>query len=106
MYLGLLMLLWPLRPTQTLGFAGPLAFALFVARFQIIPKHVLSAKFGDAYRAYDARSPLALMQETRAAMTPNYDAILIGSGMGGALTSHPGWLAKDVGPASKQNFNL
>jgi len=53
-YLGLLMLLlaftaylavpWTLR--------GPLAFALFITRFQIIPEERLLVKFGDVYRAY------------------------------------------------------
>ena len=67
-----------------LALLGPLAFALFITRFQIIPEErVLSAKIGPRLsRLSSARSPLALMQETRAATTPNYDAILIGSGIG------------------------
>jgi len=41
------------------------------------------------------------MQETRAAVTTNYDAILIGSGIGG-LTVALG-LAKNVGAVSSSN---
>ena len=54
-----------------------------------------------------ASSSLALMQETRAAMTANYDAILIGSGIG-ALTVAVGlarqkrWRCLIL----EQNFNL
>jgi protein-S-isoprenylcysteine O-methyltransferase Ste14 len=58
MYLGLLMLLLAFAAylAAPLALLGPLAFALFITRFQIIPEErVLSAKFGDAYRAYQAQ---------------------------------------------------
>jgi protein-S-isoprenylcysteine O-methyltransferase Ste14 len=58
MYLGLLMLLLAFTAYLAVPWAllGPLAFALFITRFQIIPEErVLAAKFGDAYRAYQAQ---------------------------------------------------
>ena len=58
MYLGLLMLLLAFTAYLAVPWAlvGPLAFALFIARFQIIPEErVLAAKFGDVYRAYQAQ---------------------------------------------------
>jgi protein-S-isoprenylcysteine O-methyltransferase Ste14 len=58
MYIGLLMLLLAFTAYLAVPWAlvGPLAFALFIARFQIIPEErVLAAKFGDAYRAYQAQ---------------------------------------------------
>jgi protein-S-isoprenylcysteine O-methyltransferase Ste14 len=58
MYLGLLMLLLAFTAYLAVPWAllGPLAFALFITRFQIIPEErVLAAKFGDVYRAYQAQ---------------------------------------------------
>ena len=58
MYLGLLMLLLAFAAYLAVPWAllGPLAFALFITRFQIIPEErVLEAKFGDACRAYQAQ---------------------------------------------------
>ena len=55
MYLGLLMLLLAFAAYLAAPWAllGPLAFVLFITRFQIIPEErVLAAKFGDAYWAY------------------------------------------------------
>jgi protein-S-isoprenylcysteine O-methyltransferase Ste14 len=55
MYLALLMLLLAFAAYLAAPWTllGPLAFALFITRFQIIPEErVLAAKFGDVYRAY------------------------------------------------------
>lgn len=55
MYVSLLALLlaWAAYLSVPWTLFGPLAFALFMTRFQIIPEErVLQEKFGDAYAAY------------------------------------------------------
>ena len=58
MYLGLTLLLCGLAVFLAAPWAllGPLAFVLFITRYQIIPEErVMRAKFGAAYEAYAAR---------------------------------------------------
>jgi len=58
MYLGmsLLLLAWALWLDTMWGLVGPIAFALYITRFQIRPEErVLEQKFGDAFRAYASR---------------------------------------------------
>lgn len=55
MYLSLALLLagYAVRLGSVAALAGPAAFVCYMTRFQIVPEErVLSAKFGDAYRAY------------------------------------------------------
>lgn len=55
MYLGLVAFLlgWAVYLAVPWTLLGPLAFVLFITRFQIIPEErVLLKKFGDAYAAY------------------------------------------------------
>jgi protein-S-isoprenylcysteine O-methyltransferase Ste14 len=58
MYLGLLLLLcaWAVWRSAPWGLLVPLAFFLYINRFQIVPEErVLSAKFGTDYKQYTAR---------------------------------------------------
>ncbi len=58
MYLGLLLVLvgWAVLLGAPWTLAGPVAFVLFIQRFQIIPEErVLAMKFGVAYAQYCAR---------------------------------------------------
>lgn len=58
MYVGLtaLLLAWAVYLAAPLALLGPLAFALFIGRFQIIPEErMLRAKFGRAYEEYLGR---------------------------------------------------
>lgn len=59
MYLGMVLLLaaWAQHLAQAAAWAGVAVFAAWITRFQIIPEErVLSAQFGDAYRAYCRRT--------------------------------------------------
>lgn len=58
MYLGLALVLlgWAAFVGSLLALAGPIAFVLYIDRFQIAPEErVLLAKFGSAYAEYKAR---------------------------------------------------
>ena len=58
MYVGftLLLLAWAAWLQSPWAFAGPVAFALYLTRWQIVPEErALRAKFGAAYAAYQAR---------------------------------------------------
>ena len=58
MYVGLLFILvsWAVFLSSAWALLGPLAFYLYIARFQIAPEErVLSELFGDEYLAYKAR---------------------------------------------------
>jgi protein-S-isoprenylcysteine O-methyltransferase Ste14 len=58
MYVALTALLtgWAFWLSVPWAFAGPLAFALFIQRFQILPEErVLQEKFGGGYRDYRRR---------------------------------------------------
>jgi protein-S-isoprenylcysteine O-methyltransferase Ste14 len=58
MYLGMLFLLsaWAVFLSSAWLLAGPLAFMLYITRFQIAPEErMLHALFGDAYAGYAAR---------------------------------------------------
>lgn len=58
MYLGLLLVLaaWAVFLSSAWALLGPLAFLLYIDRFQIAPEErVLSALFGPAYTAYKSR---------------------------------------------------
>jgi protein-S-isoprenylcysteine O-methyltransferase Ste14 len=58
MYLGLLFVLvaWAVFLSSAWALLGPLAFILYVNRFQITPEErVLSAMFGTSYSAYKSR---------------------------------------------------
>jgi protein-S-isoprenylcysteine O-methyltransferase Ste14 len=58
MYLGLLLFLcaWAVWRSAPWGLLGPVAFALYIYRFQIVPEErVLSGKFGTDYEQYTAR---------------------------------------------------
>src|SRR5574337_423321 len=58
MYLGLALVLlgWAAFVGSLLALAGPIAFVLYIDRFQIAPEErVLLAKFGSAYAEYEAR---------------------------------------------------
>ncbi len=51
--LGLLLCAWAAWLGRPLPWIGPVAFVLFVTRFQILPEeHALAAKFGDAFTTY------------------------------------------------------
>jgi protein-S-isoprenylcysteine O-methyltransferase Ste14 len=55
MYLGMTLILigWAVALSAPWLFIGPVAFALYITRFQITPEErVLSAKFGPAYETY------------------------------------------------------
>lgn len=55
MYVGLTLLLaaWAVGLGSAWLLAGPLLYALFITRFQIVPEErVMQARFGDAYTAY------------------------------------------------------
>lgn len=57
MYVGFTLLLigWVFYLASPWALIGPLLFALFIARFQIMPEErVLETKFGDAYSNYKA----------------------------------------------------
>jgi protein-S-isoprenylcysteine O-methyltransferase Ste14 len=59
MYLGLALLLlgWGVYLSAPWAFLVPIAFVLFITRFQIIPEErILRAKFGTAYTSYQQRS--------------------------------------------------
>jgi protein-S-isoprenylcysteine O-methyltransferase Ste14 len=58
MYLGLAALLfaWAIYLANPWAALGPIAFILFITRFQIIPEErVLKAKFGKGYTAYQEK---------------------------------------------------
>lgn len=58
MYVGLLLILvgWAVFLSSGWALVGPLAFVLYISRFQILPEErVLSAKFGEAYAAYKSK---------------------------------------------------
>lgn len=60
MYVGMLLLLsgWALCLGGPGVWAGPAAFYLFITRFQILPEErAMTAKFDQAYRDYQARTP-------------------------------------------------
>jgi protein-S-isoprenylcysteine O-methyltransferase Ste14 len=57
MYVGqlLVLLAWAIYLASPLSLAGPVAFILFINRFQIEPEEkVLASRFGDAYARYRA----------------------------------------------------
>jgi protein-S-isoprenylcysteine O-methyltransferase Ste14 len=59
MYLSLLLLLvaYALRLGAWLGWAGPLAFGLYVTRYQIVPEErALEDRFGERYLEYKRRT--------------------------------------------------
>jgi protein-S-isoprenylcysteine O-methyltransferase Ste14 len=58
MYVGLTLVVlgWTVFLCSAWALLGPVAFVLYITRFQILPEErVLSAKFGGAYTAYAAR---------------------------------------------------
>jgi protein-S-isoprenylcysteine O-methyltransferase Ste14 len=58
MYVGFTMVLlaWALFLASPLALAGPVIFALFITRFQILPEErALNAKFGRDFAAYQAQ---------------------------------------------------
>jgi protein-S-isoprenylcysteine O-methyltransferase Ste14 len=58
MYVGLALILcgWAVFLGSWWALPGPLVFAAYIGRFQIAPEErALAARFGDAYRAYQAR---------------------------------------------------
>lgn len=59
MYLGLFLVLagWAAHLANAAALAGPLLFALYITRFQILPEErVLAAKFGPDFEAYKLRT--------------------------------------------------
>lgn len=59
MYLGLFLVLagWAAHLANAAALAGPLLFALYVTRFQILPEErALATKFGPAFDAYKLRT--------------------------------------------------
>ena len=59
MYLGLFLVLagWAAHLANAAALAGPLLFALYITRFQILPEErVLAAKFGPDFEAYTLRT--------------------------------------------------
>lgn len=55
MYLGLAVVLvaWAMHTLALAAFAAPLAFVLFIDRFQVVPEErALTARFGDEYARY------------------------------------------------------
>lgn len=60
MYVGLTLVVagWAAFVASALALAGPVAFVLYIGRFQIGPEErALSAKFGEAYAQYASRVP-------------------------------------------------
>ncbi|MBS2034498.1 isoprenylcysteine carboxylmethyltransferase family protein [bacterium] len=60
MYLGLtsLLLAWAIYLGSAQGFAGPILFAIYITRFQILPEErALRAAFGQAYLDYCRQVP-------------------------------------------------
>ena len=58
MYVGLLFVLagWFVYLGALSAIAGPIAFVIYIQRFQILPEErTLAAKFGDEYLAYMAK---------------------------------------------------
>jgi protein-S-isoprenylcysteine O-methyltransferase Ste14 len=58
MYVGMafLLLAWAIYLSALLPLAGPVAFVLYITRFQILPEErILRAMFGEKYAAYAAR---------------------------------------------------
>jgi protein-S-isoprenylcysteine O-methyltransferase Ste14 len=58
MYLGMALLLtaWAVYLSAWLAFAGPVAFVLYITRFQILPEErALQAHFGEAFTRYTAQ---------------------------------------------------
>jgi protein-S-isoprenylcysteine O-methyltransferase Ste14 len=58
MYLSLLLMLiaWAIFLSSAWALVGPVAFVLYINRFQIKPEErVLAAMFGDAYAEYKGR---------------------------------------------------
>ena len=58
MYVGLALVLiaWAVFLSSAWTFPGPLAFALYITRFQIMPEErVLLGMFGETYSAYQAK---------------------------------------------------
>jgi protein-S-isoprenylcysteine O-methyltransferase Ste14 len=54
--MALLLTAWAVHLSALWPFAGPVAFVLFIGRFQIAPEEqVLRNLFGDAYTSYTAR---------------------------------------------------
>lgn len=59
MYLGLFLVLagWAAHLANVAALAGPLLFAFYITRFQILPEErVLAAKFGPDFEAYRLRT--------------------------------------------------
>lgn len=59
MYLGLVLVLagWAAHLANVAALAGPLLFALYITRFQILPEErVLACKFGPDFEAYRLRT--------------------------------------------------
>lgn len=59
MYLGLVLALpgWAAHLANVAALAGPLLFALYITRFQILPEErVLAARFGPDFEAYRLRT--------------------------------------------------
>jgi protein-S-isoprenylcysteine O-methyltransferase Ste14 len=59
MYLGLFLVLagWAAHLANIAALAGPLLFALYITRFQILPEErVLAAKFGPDFETYKLRT--------------------------------------------------
>ena len=59
MYLGLFLVLagWAAHLANLAALAGPLLFALYITRFQILPEErVLAARFGPDFEAYRLRT--------------------------------------------------
>lgn len=59
MYLGLFLVLagWAAHLANAAALAGPLLFAVYITRFQILPEErVLAAKFGPDFEAYKLRT--------------------------------------------------
>jgi protein-S-isoprenylcysteine O-methyltransferase Ste14 len=60
MYVGLALVLvaWAVLQSSVPAFLGPVAFVLYITRFQIAPEErVLSQVFGEEFRRYAARVP-------------------------------------------------
>jgi protein-S-isoprenylcysteine O-methyltransferase Ste14 len=58
MYLGLLLVVlgWAVYLLSPWAFLGPVAFVLYITRFQIVPEEkILGAKFGEAYSNYTSQ---------------------------------------------------
>jgi protein-S-isoprenylcysteine O-methyltransferase Ste14 len=58
MYVGMALVLiaWAFLLAQPLALIGPIAFVLYITRFQIVPEErVLASLFGESFAAYRAR---------------------------------------------------